>query len=207
MPVTILLRGFGLSAGLIIAIGAQNAFVLRQGLKRQHVFATAAVCILSDITLFTIGAVGFGTLVNQFPALKTIASWGGAIFVLVYGALSFRSALGRQALDVEAAGQATATLRATILTALAVSLLNPHAILDTIVLVGGIAGQYPWEERGFFTAGAMLASCTWFTSLAYGAALLTPIFRQPVAWRALDTVVGLIMWAIGLSLIAGEIGI
>lgn len=207
MPFDLIVSGFSLSAGLIIAIGAQNAFVLRQGLKRRHVFATAAVCILSDISLFTIGAVGFGTLVNQVPALKTLASWGGAIFVLAYGALSFRSALRREVVDIEAAGQAATTLRDTVLTALAVSLLNPHAILDTIVLVGGIAGQYPWEERVFFTAGAMLASFTWFTSLAYGAGLLAPIFRHSLAWRVLDGVVALIMWAIGFSLIAANTGL
>lgn len=204
---SILLRGFGLSASLIVAIGAQNAFVLRQGLRRRYVWLTALICIACDITMFAIGGIGFGALVEAVPALTTLTAWAGAIFLLVYGALAFRSALRPGALIVEQTnGAGAATRRAVILTGLAVSALNPHAWLDTVVLVGGIAGQYVWGERVFFLAGAMLASTAWFHLLAFGAALLAPIFARPAAWRVLDAGVGLVMWSIALSLISGALG-
>ena len=142
-PLRLLLRGFGLSAGLIVAIGAQNAFVLRQGLRRQHVWLTALICIACDILMFSIGGVGFGSLVAAVPALTTLTAWGGALFLLVYGALAFRSALRPSALEVQRNGEATLSRRAVILTALGVSLLNPHAWLDTVVLVGGSPGSMP----------------------------------------------------------------
>jgi len=207
MPViTLILRGFGLSMGLIVAIGAQNAYVLRQGIRREHVLATALTCSLSDAVMFTIGAAGFGTLINQAPALTHITAWGGAAFLFYYGATAFRSAWKPGAMDIRANPQpAGRSLWGTVLGALAVSVLNPHAWLDTVVLVGGIAGQYPPGERVFFTAGAMLASLTWFLSLAYGAGFLAPVFARPSAWRVLDSAVGLIMWGIALSLILGEI--
>lgn len=206
MPVSILLRGFGLSASLIIAIGAQNAFVLRQGLRRQHVLITAIICILTDATMFTIGAVGFGSLVASFPALMMITAWGGAAFLVFYGAYSFRSAWKGASMQVQAENNGAGSLRATVLTALAVSLLNPHVYLDTVVLVGGIAGQYPWSERIYFLLGAILASFSWFLLLAYGAAFLVPLFRKQAAWRVLDAGVGLLMWAIALGLVTGQIG-
>jgi L-lysine exporter family protein LysE/ArgO len=202
-PLPILLRGFGLSAGLIVAIGAQNAFVLRQGLRRQHVWLTALICIACDILMFSIGGAGFGSLVAAIPALTTITAWGGAIFILVYGALAFRSALRPSALEVQRNGEEVRSRRAVILTALGVSLLNPHAWLDTVVLVGGIAGQYAWGERVFFLAGAMLASTVWFHTLAFGARVLAPIFARPAAWRVLDAIIGAVMWLIAFSLLRG----
>ena len=202
-PLPILLRGFGLSAGLIVAIGAQNAFVLRQGLRRQHVWLTALICIACDILMFSIGGVGFGSLVAAVPALTTLTAWGGALFLLVYGALAFRSALRPSALEVQRNGEATLSRRAVVLTALGVSLLNPHAWLDTVVLVGGIAGQYAGGERVFFLLGAMLASTVWFHTLAFGARVLAPIFARPAAWRVLDALIGTLMWLIAFSLLRG----
>lgn len=204
MPASILIRGFGLSASLIIAIGAQNAFVLRQGLRREYVFITALICILSDVTMFTIGAAGFGTLVNSNPGLMTGVAWAGAAFLFVYGLLSFRSAWRGASMDVEGNGAQT-TLRAVVLTALAVAWLNPHAYLDTIVLVGGIAGQYPWSDRIYFLMGSILASTVWFTLLAYGAGYLAPLFKRRIAWRVLDVGVGLLMWWIALALLRGAL--
>ncbi|GAB4573882.1 MAG: LysE/ArgO family amino acid transporter [Anaerolineae bacterium] len=199
---TILIRGLGLSLSLIVAIGAQNAFVLRQGLRREHVAAIALISIGSDATMFTIGAAGFGSLVNSTPALMTVVAWLGAAFLFVYGLLSFRSAWRGAHLDVNAGnGAGQTTLRAAALTALAVAWLNPHAYLDTIVLVGGVAGQYPWGERLYFLVGAILASTLWFTGLAYGAGYLAPIFRRRIAWRVLDTLVGGVMWWIALALL------
>jgi L-lysine exporter family protein LysE/ArgO len=202
----LILSGLALGASLIVAIGAQNAFVLRQGLRRRFVLPVAALCTLSDWTLMTLGAVGFGSLVAAFPLVTHLAAWGGAAFLLVYGALSFRSAFTRQSLDAEAEGTPEAdSLRAVVLITLAVSWLNPHALLDTVVLIGGLAGQYAGWERVSFIVGTGLASLLWFFGLAYGARFLAPIFRRPAAWQILDVLIGLVMWGIAASLILGEL--
>ncbi len=195
-----LMQGFGLGAGLIIAIGAQNAFVLRQGLTRSYVFITALICALCDAVLIALGVGGVGTLITRNPGLTTFARWGGAAFLFWYGARAFWSALKPSALDAADASH-SASLRGTVLTVLALSLLNPHVYLDTVVLLGSIGGQYPADERLTFALGAMLASWCWFFGLAYGAAWLAPLFRRPVAWRILDAGIGCIMWAIAASLI------
>jgi L-lysine exporter family protein LysE/ArgO len=198
---TPLIQGFSLGAGLIIAIGAQNAFVLQQGLKRRHVFVTASIGTLCDATLITLGVAGLGALVSQIPALTAITTWGGVAFLLFYGFRSFKSASIPASLEANPGQAQLATLRGTILAMLAVSLLNPHVYLDTVVLIGSVGVHYPPKERVAFALGAMLASFTWFFSLAYGAAWLAPLFRRPLAWRILDLGVGCIMWAIAASLI------
>ncbi len=197
------LKGAGLGAGLIVAIGAQNAFVLRQGLRRQYVFAVALVCFLIDVTLYLIGAAGFGSLVAAFPALTTAAAWAGAAFMIFYGLMSFRSAYRGNHLEIDAEHVNHRSLRAVVLMTLAVSLLNPHVYLDTVVLVGGLAGQFPWDERVYFLFGAITTSLVWFFLLAYGASFLVPLFRRPLAWRALDAGIGLLMWGIAASLLLG----
>lgn len=194
------LQGFGLGAGLIIAIGAQNAFVLRQGLLRRYVFVTALLCTLCDATLIALGVGGLGTLIAQAPTLTAIATWGGAAFLLWYGLRSFRAALRPSALNA-AGATGTTSLRATVLTVLAFSLLNPHVYLDTVVLVGSIGARYPADQRGTFALGAMLASLIWFFGLAYGAAWLAPLFQRPIAWRILDAIIGGVMWTIAASLV------
>jgi len=133
------LQGFGLGGGLIIAIGAQNAYVLRQGLKREHVFAVATVCFLCDMSLIAVGVAGFGGLVAAFPAFTAIAAWGGAAFLGWYGLRSFRAALNPEVLTTDAA-PAASNRSAAVTTALALSLLNPHVYLDTVVLIGSVAG-------------------------------------------------------------------
>lgn len=200
-----LLQGFGLGAGLIIAIGAQNAFVLRQGLVRRHVFATAGVCAACDVALILLGVAGLGTLISEVWVLAEIARWGGSAFLLFYGALSFRSSLRPGRLEADR-DTPSGDLRAAALTALALSLLNPHVYLDTVVLVGSVGAQHPAEERAAFALGASAASVGWFFGLAYGAAWLAPLFRRPAAWRLLDALVGCVMWAIAVSLALGAVG-
>ncbi len=196
-----LLQGFGLGAGLIIAIGAQNAFVLRQGLKRQHLFVTASISTLCDAILILLGVGGLGAVIASVPALTIIATWGGALFLLFFGLRSFRSAMVKSALDADKASTQPVRPGGAILAVLAFSLLNPHVYLDTVVLVGSVGAHYQANERVFFALGAMLASCAWFFGLAYGAAWLAPLFQRPLAWRILDSIVGCIMWTIAASLI------
>ena len=199
LPVTTALEGFGLGASLIIAIGAQNAFVLRQGLKNQSVFLIATICFLCDAALIALGSAGLGTLIAGSPTLTTAATWGGAAFLIAYGARAFRAALRPGALATAAA--ATDGTAAVISMTLAISLLNPHVYLDTVVLLGSIAGRYPAEERLPYALGAMLASCLWFYGLGFGARALAPILSRPRAWRAIDLFVGAVMWAIAASLL------
>ncbi|NMG07373.1 LysE/ArgO family amino acid transporter [Brasilonema sp. UFV-L1] len=197
----LLLKGFTLFAGLIVAIGAQNAFVLRQGLKRQYVFVTASICFLCDFILITIGTIGFGTLSSKVPGLTQAAAWAGAVFLLFYGLRSFKSALAPLVIDIDKVDTQSKSFRSTVVTTLALSLLNPHAHLDTLVVVGSMATQYSLSQRFFFALGASGASLTWFFGLGYGAAWLTPLFQRPSAWRILDTIIGCIMWSIAVSLI------
>jgi L-lysine exporter family protein LysE/ArgO len=207
MTLSAFLSGLGLGASLIIAIGAQNAFVLRRGLLRSHELAVAALCVAIDWTLIVIGALGFGALVGRYPALTSVAAWGGAAFLVVYGALAFRSAVRPGALRaaMPADGRDSATLSAVLATTLAVSLLNPHVYLDTVVLLGGVAAQYPPGERAWFVVGAGTASAVWFFGLALGARVLTPVFEREIAWRVLDVVIGCIMWWIAAGLVYGQL--
>ena len=192
-------QGLGLGAGLIIAIGAQNAFVLRQGLKKQHVFLSALVCTLCDAALITLGVAGFGSVVSSNPILTNLAAWGGAIFLFVYGLRAFWSVFKAKGLKPQ--GDITFSQRDAVLTTLAVSLLNPHVYLDTVVLLGGIGGQFVGQNRVLYGVGAVTASSLWFFSLAYGATQLGPLFRRPLAWRILDAAIGVIMWSIAFSLV------
>ncbi|WP_238364334.1 LysE/ArgO family amino acid transporter [Mesobacterium pallidum] len=189
--------GFSLGFSLILAIGAQNAFVLRAGLRRAHVFAICLTCALSDAVLIAAGVAGFGALATAVPGLE----WGmrlfGAAFLFWYGARAFLAAW-RGGAALEAEGQ-VGSLRAALLTCLALTWLNPHVYLDTVVLLGSIAAQA--SSRPAFAAGAMTASFVFFFSLGYGARLLAPLFARPVAWRLLDALVGAVMWAIGLGLL------
>lgn len=208
MPVSpgAVVAGFGLGASLIIAIGAQNALVLRQGIRREHVLLVCATCVAIDWTLIALGAAGFGSLVAAFPALTRIAAWGGAAFLAFYGALSFRSAIHPGRLDADGADAVPAartTGRAVLGATLAVSLLNPHVYLDTVVLLGGIAAQYAPAERAWFALGAMSASAVWFFGLGYGARVLAPLFERPGAWRVLDVGIGVVMWSIAAKLVLG----
>lgn len=192
------LRGLGLGASLIVAIGAQNAFVLRQGLRREQAVLVAAICAACDAILITLGAAGVGSLIAHLPNLARLASLGGAAFLLFYGFGAFRRAWRPSALEPAAA---PATRGGIAAAALSVSLLNPHVYLDTVVLVGGLAGQYSSHPRFIFALGAVCASCLWFFGLALGAAKLAPLFQRPHAWQVLDCFVGAVMWVIAVSLL------
>jgi L-lysine exporter family protein LysE/ArgO len=198
---TAALNGYLVSLSLILAIGAQNAFVLRQGLRREHVFAVVAVCALSDALLIGVGVAGFGALSQILPQLGTVMRWGGAAFLFIYGALRFRAAFAGGAALMPQAGQGT-SLRSAVITCLLLTWANPHVYLDTVVLIGSIAAQYDPHRLAFGIAAAC-ASLSFFAALGYGARLLAPIFQRPRAWVVLEVIVGCVMWAIALSLVLG----
>lgn len=192
------LSGLVLGFSLIMAIGAQNTFVLKQGLLRQHVFAVALVCALSDALLISLGVFGFAHLLSQQEGLIQAMKWFGAIFLFGYGLRSFYQAYRAQE-GLHASKQKTASLRQTILLCLTFSWLNPHVYLDTVVLLGSISSQY--SNKMAFASGAVSASFIFFFSLAFGARLLEPVFEKPKAWKILDIIIGMIMWLIAASLI------
>lgn len=201
------LKGFLLGASLIIAIGPQNAFVLRRGIQKKHVLAVASVCALADIILITIGCAGLATFIASNPLFVKIATGGGALFLLFYGFFSFRSCFKKQSLDPNAVTKdpnfkKTDTVWGSILLAIGFSLLNPHAILDTTILLGSISSKYEFIPRISFTIGAITASITWFFSLGYGATKLAPLFQKPSSWKVLDFIIGIIMWLIALMLLS-----
>ena len=196
---TAFLSGLTLGLGLIVAIGAQNAFVLRQGLKREHVFWVCLVCALSDAVLIAAGVAGFGFVVQQLPWLIEAMRYGGAAFLIAYGIRSVMAAF-RSTETLEAAASSAGSLRKAILTVLAFTWLNPHVYLDTVVLLGSISTQFG-DARPLFAAGAMLGSFAFFFSLGYGARLLRPLFANVTAWRLLDGATALVMFAIAARLL------
>lgn len=191
--------GFLLGLSLILAIGAQNAFVLRQGLRQEHVFAVCLVCALSDALLISAGVAGFGLASDAMPWLEPVLRYGGALFLLAYAARSLRSALRNHGSLTPSSRQA-AGLGATLLTCLAFTWLNPHVYLDMVVLLGSISSQYEGRKLAF-ALGAMTASFAFFFTLGFGARLLRPVFASQTAWRVLDVLVGLAMLAIALKLL------
>ena len=194
------LEGFLTSAALIIAIGAQNAFVLKQGILRNHVLAISSICILIDSILIIIGVNGLGAILTENPILLAGAKWGGFIFLIYYGFISFKSILKDETLNIDH-NDKKLSLKAAVLTVLALSLLNPHVYLDTVVLLGSIGAQSLPEQRPFFIVGAVFASVIWFASLGYGARFLQPFFTKPLSWKILDFITGVIMWLIAISLL------
>jgi L-lysine exporter family protein LysE/ArgO len=192
--------GFLLGGSLIVAIGAQNAFVLRQGLRRRHVFAVAAICAASDALLIAAGVGGLGTLIATRPSLLVAARVGGALFLFAYGCRSFFRA-ARPGQLLAAGDEGDESLAAAIVACLAFTFLNPHVYLDTVVLLGGISAAYAGTDRIAFASGAAIASVVWFFGLGYGAKLAAPIFARPAAWRILDLAIGIVMWTIAASLV------
>lgn len=195
-----LLSGFLLGLSLIVAIGAQNAYILRQGLLRQHVFILCLICALSDALLIVAGVAGLGSLISQSPVLILVVTIGGAAFLFWYGYSAFRRAMHPDALQIK--NTAPVSLKAAIGTCLALTFLNPHVYLDTVVLLGSLSARYEGSARVAYAAGAVAASFIWFFALGYGARLLQPVFAKASAWRVLDCLIGFIMWAIGLSLLS-----
>ncbi|WP_040382402.1 LysE/ArgO family amino acid transporter [Deinococcus apachensis] len=194
-------RGLTLGLTLIVAIGPQNAFVLRQGLTRRYALLAALVCSLTDTLLIAFGVLGVGTLLAQSPVLVVIGTLAGAAFLLWYGWRSFHSARHPGTLQTE--GQVAHTPGTVLVTAAAFSLLNPHAILDTVVLIGGASAGLGGAGRNAFLLGTVLASWTWFFGLALLAGRFAPLMRSPRAWQVLDVLIGVVMWTIAAGLVRG----
>jgi L-lysine exporter family protein LysE/ArgO len=196
------LTGLAFGLSLIVAIGAQNAFVLRVGLRRAHVLPVVAVCALSDALLITAGVAGLGTLVDRAPTVLAVARVAGAAFLLGYAAVAARRALRPGAALTAEDGDAPTRAWPVVATCLALTWLNPHVYLDTVVLLGSVAGTHG-AERWWFGAGAVVGSLVWFTALGYGARLLRPLFARPGAWRVLDGVIAVVMVLIAVGLLRG----
>lgn len=192
------LSGLLLGFSLILAIGAQNAFVLKQGLLKQHVFLVCLICALSDAVLISLGVFGFAGLLSQQQWLIHAMKWFGAIFLFAYGLRSFYSAYTAKD-GLHASEQKVNSLAQTLILCLSFSWLNPHVYLDTVILLGSISSQY--HNKVAFATGAITASAVFFFSLGYGARLLGPIFEKPKAWKILDILIGVVMWLIAWSLL------
>lgn len=195
-----LASGFALMASLIVAVGAQNTFVLRQGLRREHVGAVVLFCIAADVTLMSAGVAGLGAAVGRVPGLTAALTIGGAAFLAWYGWNALQRSLRPEALAAESDGAAL-PLRAALGRAAGFTLLNPHVYLDTVLLMGSVSAALTVEQRPGFLLGASLASASWFVALGYGARLLAPLFRRPVAWRVLDGAVAATMAVLAVSLL------
>lgn len=198
MNISTFLMGMSVCFSLILAIGAQNAFVLKQGLKQQFVFIVCLICALSDAVLITGGVFGFGKLISQFPLIITIAKYAGALFLIVYGARSFIAAYQSNQ-SLMAQGEDVGNLKQVIAMCLAFTWLNPHVYLDTVILLGTIASQV--TDKLAFALGAILSSFIFFFSLGYGARVLQPLFANPLSWKILDILIGVVMWGIVASLL------
>jgi L-lysine exporter family protein LysE/ArgO len=199
-----IITGMTLSLSLIVAIGAQNTFVLRQGLRREHVGAVVAVCASLDIGLMALGVSGLSVSLGQFPLVLSWLGIAGAVVVGWYGAMALRRALSPQALQAQLQGTPQ-KLHESVLQALSISLLNPHVYLDTVVLVGAVGAQQPSGMQGWFLLGAGGASTIWFTTLGFGSRLMGPMFARPQAWRMLDLLVAAMMSQIAYTLVTQSI--
>ena len=198
--INVFFTAFVLAAGLIMAIGAQNAHVLRQGIAGHYVGITVMLCAFFDTVLMTSGVFGFGWLLTQLPMLEDVARVGGAVFLIWYASRCVRSAMAPLS-SVSVESRVATSLPAAIATVSAFTLLNPHVYLDTVVLIGSIGGQYEGTARTVFAVGAFTASWVWFIALGYGARLVRPYFENPRAWQVLDGFIALVMFAIALSLL------
>jgi len=193
------ISGLLLGLSLIVAIGAQNAYVLRQGLLRAHVFVISTICFLSDAILIAAGIAGLGTFISKNPDWLGLVSLIGGVFLLAYGALAFKRALNPGGLKPAEGGKGS--LSKAVLITLALTWGNPHVYLDTVVLIGGLSARYPGTERLSFGMGAITGSALWFYALGFGARYLAPLFARPIAWRILDITIAGVMWSLAWSLL------
>ena len=198
---TDLCAGFISGAALIIAIGAQNSFVLRQGIRREHVLSIVLVCASADALLIAAGIAGLGALIQSVPIVLVVARYGGAAFLFSYGLFATKRALQPHQLIVNS--DIGTSLGAAMATCLAFTFLNPHVYLDTVVLLGSLANQRGVEGRWIFGGGASVASFVWFFTLGYGARLLAPLFSRPIAWRVLDSLIAMIRLGLATALLLG----
>lgn len=201
MIVTPLIKGFALGGSLIMAIGAQNAFVLKQGLKRHHLFLTALTCFVCDAILIILGVTGIGKFIAELPTLSDAMRWGGALFLIIYGLRSFYQVFHPHNLVADLNQADKKSRLATFFALLGFTLLNPHTYIDTFLLLGTIGAEQPQHEHTHFIIGTLMASFLWFFGLTYGAGLLTPLFKNPRAWQILDGTMGVVMLSLGLQLV------
>ena len=193
------LAGLGFGLSLIVAIGAQNAYVLRQGLRKEHVFVIVAICALSDAILIAVGVAGLGAIIQQLEWLLLLIEVIGGVFLCTYGVMAAKRAWKPEVLNTDTGGAAI-SLKVAVGTVLALTYLNPHVYLDTVLLLGSVAGTYE-ANRWWFATGAMLGSIVWFSTLGFGARLLAPVFTKPTAWRVLDAIIAVVMFTLGMSLL------
>jgi L-lysine exporter family protein LysE/ArgO len=196
----LLLQGFGLGASMIIPIGAQNAYVLNQGIKRNHHLTTATICSVLDVLFISLGIFGGGALLAQNETLLHMVTIGGISFLLLYGSLSLRSALKSRSNDGKAINAGVKKKGAVVAGALAVTVLNPHLYLDTVVILGSIGGQYSGYDRILFATGTIMASFVWFYSLSLAAAKMSHILSRPKVQKGIDIMVAIVMYAIAFFL-------
>jgi L-lysine exporter family protein LysE/ArgO len=197
------LQGLGLGASLIMAIGAQNAHVIRTGVRGRHMLATVLTCIVVDVALIALGVAGLGALVQASPSLMMVARYGGAAFLVWYGWRCWKSSLqGAAALELSS-GQDAQTLGRALATVLALSLLNPHVYLDTVVLLGAVGSSLAGDARPSFALGAMTASVLWFTALGLGAQRFAAVLGRPAVWRAIEGCTGTLMLVLAWLLVRG----
>ena len=196
----IFFTGLLLGGSLIIAIGSQNAYVLKQGLLKNHVFLICLICAVSDALLITLGTSGVGAIIKQNPEWLKWISWFGAAYLSLFAIISFRSAFSGETLKTATANTSQNT-KTVITTVLALTFLNPHVYLDTVLLIGSIAAPYSADDKILFTFGAVSASFIWFFGLGYGARFLAPLFAKPSAWKTLNLIIGLVMLWIAYGLI------
>ncbi|CAM2768437.1 LysE/ArgO family amino acid transporter [Vibrio neptunius] len=201
MNLWVLLQGFGLGASMIIPIGAQNAYVLNQGIKRNHHLTTATICSVLDVIFISLGIFGGGAVLSQNETLLTVVTLGGIAFLTFYGLLSLNSAMHRNRASESKRQVVERGRRAVILGALAVTVLNPHLYLDTVVILGSIGGQFEGQERISFAFGTIMASFVWFYTLSIGAAKLGPTLSRPRVKQGIDIAVAIMMFTIALMLI------
>ncbi|WP_444996847.1 LysE/ArgO family amino acid transporter [Aliikangiella sp. IMCC44359] len=194
-------QGFILGLSMIVPIGAQNAYILNQGVKQQHHIVAATICMVCDFGLIVLGVYGGGKLISQSETLLTYITWAGIIFLVAYGLLSFR-AIWREVDKAACSGENHSSLKKVIFTTLAVTLLNPHVYIDTIVILGSVGSQFTEQVKLFFTLGCMLASVVWFYSLSLGAAKLSPILSRKKVKQVIDFFIGSIMFLIAYGLLS-----
>jgi len=191
------LPGFFAGLGLIVAIGAQNAFVIRQGLSRQHVFVVVAICAIADATLIALGIAGLGAIIQGLPWLLEGVRWFGVAYLTWFGIKSIRSAFKNEAMDTS--GAQTTSLKKSVLAVLGFTFLNPHVYLDTVILLGSISNQFA-DDRWIFGFGAMTASIVWFSAIGFGARAASRFMSKPIFWRVLDSLIAFVMFFIAFYL-------
>jgi L-lysine exporter family protein LysE/ArgO len=201
MPISAFTTGFAVCATLIVAIGAQNAFVLRQGLRREHVVLIVAFCAIADLLLIGAGVAGVSTVLGQAPRLTLVLTAAGTVFLGWYGVRALARARTASAMDVAAEGARRISARNAVAQVAGFTFLNPHVYLDTVLLIGSIGARQPTDARLWFVGGAAAASGAWFSTLGFGARLLRPVFRTARAWQVLDTIIGLTMLGLAVSLL------